>query len=84
MSSGIERIRIATSTLSNKIYVGRINKKGDLWLEKKDMTDDALCAVRDHLYGMLKKGQTTVGYQWTRQDGKIVELRVTIKEAEKC
>lgn len=65
------------------IYAGRINKKGDKWLEKSDVTDEALCAVRDYLYDQaISENKTTCGYEWDRKDGKIVELIVKIKDGE--
>ena len=65
------------------IYAGRINKKGDKWLEKSDVTDEALCAVRDYLVDKLQENKKTEGgYEWNRKDGKIVELIVKIKDGE--
>ena len=65
------------------IYAGRINKKGDKWLEKSDVTDEALCAVRDYLYDQaIAEGKSICGYEWNRKDGRIIELLVRIKEGE--
>lgn len=65
------------------IYAGRINKKGDKWLEKSEVTDEALCAVRDYLYDQaITEGKTVYGYEWDRKDGKIVELIVKIREGK--
>ena len=48
-------------------------------------TDEAVCAVRDYMVQELLGGigctkATSSGYAWTLKDGRIVELRVTIKE----
>lgn len=65
------------------IYAGRINKKGDKWLEKSDVTDEALCAVRDYLYDQaIAEGKSICGYEWDRKDGKVVELIVKIREGK--
>lgn len=39
------------------IYAGRINKKGDMWVSKSDVTEEAIWAVVDYL--------TATGYKWT-------------------
>ena len=65
------------------IYAGRINKKGDKWIEKSEVTDEALCAVRDYLYDQaIVEGKAVWGYEWDRKDGKVVELIVKIREGE--
>ena len=48
-------------------------------------TEEAVCAVRDYMVQELLGGigctkATSSGYAWTLKDGRIVELRVTIKE----
>lgn len=68
------------------IYAGILNSKNkSLWQNKSDCTDEALCAVRDYmvleLLGGTKNPHTnTGGYEWMLKDGKIVELRVSIKQ----
>lgn len=67
------------------IYAGTLNKKGNLWQNKTECTDEALCAVRDYMVQELLGGigcakATTGGYEWALKDGRKVELRVTIKE----
>lgn len=38
------------------------------------------CAVRDFLMGLAERNNSnTYGYEWTRKDGKVVELRATLK-----
>ena len=65
------------------IYAGRINKNGDKWLEKSDVTDEALCAVRDYLYDQaIVEDKAVLGYEWDRKDGKVVELIVNIRDGE--
>lgn len=68
------------------IYAGTLNSKNKyLWQNKTECTDEALCAVRDYMVTELLGGITcskctTSGYEWTLKDGRIVELRVTIKD----
>lgn len=66
------------------IYAGTLNSKNkSLWQNKTECTDEALCAVRDYtvlLGGINCSKCTTSGYKWTLKDGRIVELRVTIKD----
>lgn len=38
--------RIATSPLTGRIHIGRVNKRGNAFVgEKQDVTSDVLCAV---------------------------------------
>lgn len=65
------------------IFAGTLNKKGDMWLHKSDVTDEAECAVRDFMVNELLGGLDcskveSNGYQWKLKDGRIVELRITI------
>lgn len=67
------------------IYAGTVNKKGNMWQNKSECTDEALCAVRDYMVQELLGGTecnkaTSSGYEWTLKDGRTVELRVTIKD----
>lgn len=68
------------------IYAGTLNHRNKLiWKDKSECTDEALCAVRDYMVRELLGGincskAKSSGYEWALKDGKIVELRVTIKE----
>lgn len=67
------------------IYAGTLNSKNKaLWQNKTECTDEALCAVRDYMVQELLGGigctkAVSSGYEWTLKDGRVVELRVTIK-----
>jgi hypothetical protein len=62
------------------IYAGVLKNENE-WKDKTQCTDQALEAVRDYLYDeFIKDGETSGGYEWKRKDGKVVELRVTVKE----
>lgn len=77
---GIERYNmkkyhIATSVLTNKIYGGKILKKGAWAADKEDLTIEALVAVAEHV---LKLG---VPVEIT-SNGKL-EFRITVEKASK-
>lgn len=83
MSFPIERIKLGVSPITNTIYIGRVNTKENMWLEKRDCTDEALVVVRDYLLAMCDNTQTTFGYEWTKKDGSIVELIVKVRQDQK-
>lgn len=68
------------------IYAGTLNSRNkNMWKDKTECTDEALCAVRDYMVKELLGGidctkAVSSGYEWTLHDGRTVELRVTIKE----
>lgn len=70
------------------IYAGTLNSKNkSLWRNKTECTDEALCAVRDYMVQELLGGiecrkAVSSGYEWTLKDGRVVELRVTIKDGD--
>lgn len=71
------------------IYAGTLNSRNkNLWQNKTECTDEAICAVRDYLVqellgGLHCKKATSSGYEWNLKDGRTVEMRVTIKDGEK-
>ena len=83
MSFPIERIRLGASPITNTIYIGRVNAQENAWLEKREYTDEALAVVRDYLVTMADQYETDhFGYEWTRKDGGIVTLSVTIEKED--
>jgi hypothetical protein len=67
------------------IYAGTLNSRNkSLWQNKTECTDEAINAVRDYMIQELLGGfngdETTGAYEWTLKDGRVVELRVSIKE----
>lgn len=70
------------------IYAGTLNAKNkSLWQNKSECTDEALMAVRDYMVQELLGGTNcskavSSGYEWTLKDGRVVELRVAIKDAQ--
>lgn len=66
------------------IYAGTLNSKNkNLWQNKTECTDEALCAVRDYLVqeclGGLHGDKSSGGYKWTLKDGRVVKLLVAIE-----
>ena len=67
------------------IYAGTLNSKNkSLWQNKTECTDEAINAVRDYMVQECLGGfeclkSTSSGYEWTLKDGRIVELRVSIR-----
>lgn len=79
----LENIVIDCSPLSNSLRICRVGKSGTNILEQEDRENEIISAVRDFLVTLAERNNgNTFGYEWTRKDGKIVELRLTIKESE--
>lgn len=63
------------------IYAGTLMPNKNLWRNKSDVTDEALAAVRDYLFNeFIKDDKKEGGFEWTRKDGRTVELIVRVKE----
>lgn len=65
------------------IYAGTLSSKNkNLWQNKTECTDEALCAVRDYLIQKCLGGphsdKSSGGYEWTLKDGRVVKLLVVI------
>ncbi len=57
------------------IYAGALNPAGDKWKGKKNVTDEAIEAVRDHLIKEAEEqGETSTGYIWDMANGGRVRL----------
>ena len=56
-----ENIRILTSPITNKIYLGKLDKTGMFATDKsKDMAEEMTDAVAGHLHRSLKEGDTGI------------------------
>ena len=64
------------------IYAGITNKKGDKWLDKTDVTDEAINAVAGYMADRVKKGENSLAYALKRSDGKYITLKVGL--SDKC
>ena len=79
----LENIVVDCSKLSNSLRICRVGKSGMNILEQENREYEIICAVRDFLLTLAERNDSnTFGYEWTRKDGKIVELRVTVKGGE--
>ena len=77
----LKNIIIDCSPLTHTLRIGRIGKNKTILLEWEERDDEILCAVRDYLaYHAEQNKAKTFGYEWTRKNGQIVELRATIKD----
>ena len=71
---------VSCSEITGTIYAGTVKKNGKEWLNKSDVTEEAIAAVRDHLTNKaFMEKSDFYGYEWTRKDGKKVTLSVSIK-----
>lgn len=63
------------------IYAGTVKKNGYEWLNKSNVTEESIAAVRDWL--MQEGGNTErYGYVWKLKDGRRVRLVVEIEDKE--
>jgi len=76
---------VGCNPYTNVIYAGTINKVGDKWTRKSDVTEECLTAAREHLLNIAKKEETPeVGYYWDLPDGRMIGLRVTVIDKEEA
>ena len=60
------------------IYAGTLNSRNkNMWKDKTECTDEALCAVRDYMVQELLGGfdctkAISDGYKWKLKDGRAV------------
>lgn len=71
--------------LFGDIYAGTfLPQKADkppIWRNKTVVTQEAICAVRDHILSECineEKGKTQGGYEWAYKDGKKITLIVQV------
>ena len=58
------------------IYAGTVKKNGKEWKSKSEVTDEAICAVRDWFMVNKTKDKEQFGYVWDKKDGGHVTLLV--------
>ena len=61
------------------IYVVCVKKNKNEWKDRRRVTEEAVCAVRDWLLREMMPGHKTHGYQWVI-GGKKVSLAVATEE----
>lgn len=74
---------VGCSPITNVIYAGTLTKSKGMWLNKSDVTEEALACVRDHLFRLANdEGKPEFGYEWTLKDERRVQLLVKILPKE--
>ena len=64
------------------IYAGTIKKNSEEWLNKSEVTDEAIQAVVMHMYWKIPKGEHDFAYGFKMRDGKYVRLKIEV--ADEC
>ena len=70
-------------------HAGTLNAKNkNLWQSKTECTDEAIDSIRDYMVQELLGGfdcrkAVSCEYEWTFTDGRVVELRIAIKQPAK-
>ena len=76
---------VGCSPENNVIYAGTTNKKLDKWVNKTEVTEEALAAVRDHLFAIARKENVKeLGYHWDAEDGSMIVLKVVSMTKEEA
>ena len=60
-------------------------KNKNLWQSKTECTDEVIDSIRDYMVQELLGGfdcrkAVSCEYEWTFEDGRVVELRIAIKQ----
>ena len=58
------------------IYAGTLKKSGDEWLNKNDVTTEAVNAVAQYMYHEIPEGENKFGYIFTLRSGERIKLIV--------
>ena len=69
----MRKITIGNSPISKTIYAGHLNKKGNMWLEKQDVTIDVLIATVQHC---LSHGDQVI----TNANTGKIEFEISVKD----
>ena len=64
------------------IYAGTLKKSGDEWLNKSNVTNEAINSVVQYMYFNIPEGENTFAYGFKMRDGKYVRLKV--ESSDKC
>ena len=64
----------------NGIYAGIINKKGDKWLRKSDVTIEAIDSVLGFMYQQIPEGKQSTAYAVQTGDGKYAILTAEVSD----
>ena len=70
-------------------YAGTFNAKNkNLWQSKTECTDEVIDSIRDYMVNELLgsfdcRKAVSCEHEWTFTDGRVVELRIAIKQPPK-
>ena len=58
------------------IYAGTLKKSGNEWLNKSDVTNEAINAVVQYMYFKIPEDENGFAYGFKMRDGSYVRLKV--------
>ena len=58
------------------IYAGTLNKKKDMWVNKSDVTEEAIHSVVQYLYEQIPNNKNGIAYVYTFRNGDKVCMAV--------
>lgn len=64
------------------IYAGTLKKNGYEWLNKSNVTNEAINSVVQYMYFKIPNGENSFAYAFKMRDGHYVRLKV--ESAEEC
>ena len=62
------------------IYAGTLKKNGAEWLNKSDVTNEAINAVVQHMYFKIPEGEKAFAYGFKMRDGNYTRLMVEVSD----
>ena len=62
------------------IYAGTLKKNGYEWLNKSDVTNEAIIAVIGYIYFKMPEGENSYAYAVKMKDGKYVRLKIEVSD----
>lgn len=72
----MKELNFGNSPISKTIYAGHLNKKGNMWLEKQDVTIKVLLATIEHC---IKHGDQII----TNSESGEKEFEIIVKDFRK-
>ena len=64
------------------IYAGTLKKNGKEWINKSDVTNEAINCVMAYMYTEIKEGDKSIAYANKTRDGKYLRLKLEV--ADEC
>lgn len=62
------------------IYAGTLNKKKGMWINKSEVTSEAIKAVINHMYFQIPEGENTFAYAVKMNDGRYSRLKIEVTD----